>query len=619
MTVIEIANYVSGPFAAMLLADLGATVIKVEGPEGDPFRGWGQVDYSATFGSLNRNKKSVVLNLKDERDAGTLRRLIERADVLIENFRPGTMERLGLGYDDVRSSNERLIYCSITGFGASGPYRDFPGYDTVGQGMSGLLSLLTEMQAPQPMGISLSDHLAGMFASYGVLAALTARQRTGRGQRVETSLLESSIAFLAENAATYFEGGGPPPTRATRTHHALVFAFVGRDEPPFVVHLTTPAKFWRGLLEAIRRPGLADDPRFATRPARIANYDALEAILAGAFRGMTRDDALAVLRENDVPCGPLNDFGEVFADPQVRFLHMERTLPHPTRGSVRVVGSAVRLSETPTAISTAAPELGAHNGDIERLTMASPTPANILPHRIIGMIGPTPDAPFIYYQFYRVFPPGGLLIHSSLNLSGFSDAGVEDALASVWRSLDFLRSFNVDQILLAGVPLSAIAGRPRMLELLDEARRRAGIPVSTDFEEAIAGAHRLGLKRVAIAAKWSPELMRQTATYVEHAGLEVVGTCGDGQTLQQLHALNMQASLAVARDVGTRALRDAPQAQGLLLLGGHWLVMQAVIELEAAFGKPVISNPAAIYWAGLRDGGLRCAAPGMGMLMESLG
>jgi crotonobetainyl-CoA:carnitine CoA-transferase CaiB-like acyl-CoA transferase len=363
ITVLEIANYVSGPYASMLLGDLGATVIKIEAPGvGDPFRGWGKVEYSATFGSLNRNKKSVVLDIKAEKDA--LRSLIKRADVLIENFRPGTLERIGLGYDDARTMNDRLIYCSITGFGSDGPYRDYPGYDTVGQGMSGLLSLLTQMDAPQPMGISLSDHLGGIFACYGVLAALMARERTGRGQRVETSLLESSIAFLAENAANYFEGGGPPPSRATRTHQAQVFAFVAKDGKPFVVHLSSPPKFWEGLLEATGLTELAADERFSTRPARSKNYDALETILAERFRTKTRNEWMTLLRAADVPCGPLNDFKEVFEDPQVEFLGMRKKLPHAKRGSVTVVGSAVRLSDTPVAITSAAPDLGEHTKEV---------------------------------------------------------------------------------------------------------------------------------------------------------------------------------------------------------------------------------------------------------------
>jgi formyl-CoA transferase len=273
------------------------------------------------------------------------------------------LERSGLGYDDLRDANPRLIYCAITGFGAEGPYRDYPGYDTVGQGMSGLLSLLTEMNDPKPMGISLSDHLAGIFACYGVLAALFARERTGRGQLVETSLLESTVAFLAENAANFFEGSGKPPSRATRTHQAQVFTFVAADEKPFVVHLSSPPKFWQGLLTATQAHRLGTDERFATRPARVRNYDALEAELKAVFRTQDRAVWLERLREDDVPCGPLNDFKEVFDDPQVELLGLRLTLPHPKRGSVTVVGSPVRLSDTPVTISAAAPELGS---DTER-------------------------------------------------------------------------------------------------------------------------------------------------------------------------------------------------------------------------------------------------------------
>ena len=366
ITVLEIASYVSGPYATMLLGDLGATVIKIESPDGgDPFRGWGKVDYSPTFGSLNRNKKSVVLDLKDPKAREDLRQLAKRADVLVENLRPGAMDRMGLGYDQLSPLNERLIYCSISGFGSAGPYVDYPGYDTIGQAMGGLLSLLTEKQAPKPMGISLSDHLAGIFASYGILAAIVARQRTGRGQHVETSLLESTIAFLAENAAGFFETGRAPD-RATRTRQAQVFAFVARDEHPFVIHLSSPQKFWEGLTRAIERTEIQTDSRFAKREARIANYDALHDLLAAAFRMRDRDDWLARLRAEDVPCAPLNDLAEVFSDPQVEFLGLRKELPYPGRDHVAVVGSAVRLSDTPVRISSAAPQLGADTEEVLR-------------------------------------------------------------------------------------------------------------------------------------------------------------------------------------------------------------------------------------------------------------
>jgi formyl-CoA transferase len=309
---------------------------------------------------MNRNKKSVTLDLKSPEGQAAARKLARSADVIIENFRAGTMDRLGLGYEALAADNPRLVYCSITGFGSEGPYRARPGYDTVGQAMSGLLAVLTDRKAPQTMGISLSDHLGGTFACYGVLAALMARTSSGRGQKVETSLLQATLAFLGENAANFFEDGHVP-TRATRCQRAQVFAFTAGDGLPFVVHLSSPEKFWRGLLAAIGRETLATDERFSSRAARVKNYDALAAELAAAFRARPRADWLELLEAQDVPSGPLNTIEEVFADPQVIALDMRKTLPHRTRGTVSVVGNPVRMSATPPRVATAAPELGAHN------------------------------------------------------------------------------------------------------------------------------------------------------------------------------------------------------------------------------------------------------------------
>jgi crotonobetainyl-CoA:carnitine CoA-transferase CaiB-like acyl-CoA transferase len=359
--VLEFASYVSGPFAGMLLSDLGAEVVKVESPDGgDPFRNWGKQDYNGTFGSMNRNKKSVTLDLKTETGQASARRLTLGADVIIENFRSGVMERLGLGYEALAADNPRLVYCSITGFGSDGPYRSRPGYDTVGQAVSGLLGVLTDRKAPQPMGVSLSDHLAGTFAAYGVLAALMARTKSGRGQKVETSLLQATLALLGENAATFFEDGRIP-SRATRCQRAQVFAFTAGDGLPFVVHLSSPEKFWRGLLAVTDREALATDERFRTREMRVRNYDALCAELIAAFQTRPRAEWLALLEAEDVPSGPINTIDEVFADPQVVALGMRTNLPHRTRGTVAVVGNPVRLSATPPRVETAAPDLGAHN------------------------------------------------------------------------------------------------------------------------------------------------------------------------------------------------------------------------------------------------------------------
>jgi crotonobetainyl-CoA:carnitine CoA-transferase CaiB-like acyl-CoA transferase len=359
--VLEFASYVSGPFAGMLLSDLGAEVVKVESPDGgDPFRNWGKQDYNGTFGSMNRNKKSVTLDLKTEAGRASARRLALGADVIIENFRSGVMERLGLGYEALAADNPRLVYCSITGFGSDGPYRSRPGYDTVGQAVSGLLAVLTDRKAPQPMGVSLSDHLAGTFAAYGVLAALMARTTSRRGQKVETSLLQATLAFLGENAATFFEDGRIP-SRATRCQRAQVFAFTAGDGLPFVVHLSSPEKFWRGLLAVTDREALATDERFRTREMRVRNYDALCAELIAAFQRRPRAEWLALLEAEDVPSGPINTIDEVFVDPQVVALGMKKDLPHRTRGTVSVVGNPVRLSATPPRVETAAPDLGAHN------------------------------------------------------------------------------------------------------------------------------------------------------------------------------------------------------------------------------------------------------------------
>jgi crotonobetainyl-CoA:carnitine CoA-transferase CaiB-like acyl-CoA transferase len=364
ITVVEFASYVSGPYAGMMLADLGAEVIKIESPDGgDPFRGWGAADYSATFGSVNRNKKSVVLDLKDKHGLAAARMLAESADVLIENFRVGTMDRLGLGYDALKAKNPRLVYASITGFGPSGPYADRAGYDTVGQAMSGLLSVLTDLDNPKPMGISLSDHLTGMMAAYGILGALMARERTGKGQRVDTSLLSATIAFLGENAARFFETK-KKPTRETRAHSAQVYAFVDSKGEGFVVHLSSPAKFWEGLARTAGHPEWCEDERFKTKRDRQKNYDVLHELLAEIFRKNDRDHWLERLRAHDVPSAPIYTLDQVFADPQVKHLGLIREIPHKKLGHVSLVGGGVSLSETPTEIRTTAPDYGQHTEEI---------------------------------------------------------------------------------------------------------------------------------------------------------------------------------------------------------------------------------------------------------------
>lgn len=362
--IIEIASYVTGPFASQMLADMGADVIKIEEPErGDPFRGWGERNYSATFCSLNRNKKSLTLDLRQDEAREIVLKLAATSDVMIENFRPGVMERRRLGYEDIRPVNSKLVYCSISGFGPTGPYRDMPGYDTIGQARSGLLSLLTDPDKPQGMGISFSDHLTGMYACYGILAALMNRMLTGEGQKVETSLLRASVSFIAENAARFFETDHVP-RRKHRTTTAGVFAFVDKEGMPFILHLSSPDKFWNALFKVIGKPEWSADERFNNRKGRIANYDILSQGMQEVFRRGRREDWLKQLIENDVPAAPLNTLDEVFEDPQVRGYGFPIDVEHPKMGKVRMVGNAVDMSRTPPTIDRPPPVLGEHTDEI---------------------------------------------------------------------------------------------------------------------------------------------------------------------------------------------------------------------------------------------------------------
>ena len=362
--IVEAASYVTGPFASQLLADMGAEVVKIEEPKrGDPFRGWGERNYAATFCSLNRNKKSITLDLRIDAGRDIALRLASEADVLIQNFRPGVMEKRGLGYDDIKKLNSKIVYCSISGFGTTGPYRDMPGYDTVGQARSGLLSLLTDPGKPQGMGISFSDHLTGMYACYGVLSALMNRMLSGEGQHVETSLLRASVSFVGENAARYFETGHVP-RRKHRTTTAGVFAFEDRDGLPFVLHMSSPDKFWRNMFEVVGKPEWSEDSRFNNRKARIENYDTLVEQLTPIFRGGRREDWLRRLTEMDVPAAPINTLDEVFADPQVQTYGFPVEVEHPKMGKMKLLGNAVDMSRTPPSIDRPPPMLGEHTEEI---------------------------------------------------------------------------------------------------------------------------------------------------------------------------------------------------------------------------------------------------------------
>jgi crotonobetainyl-CoA:carnitine CoA-transferase CaiB-like acyl-CoA transferase len=365
ITVIECATFVTGPYAAALLADLGARVIKIESPpEGDPYRYFASDPvYSFNFAHLNRNKESLVLDLKAAKGKEICLDLIKRADIFVENFRPGTAERLGIGYPMARASNPKLVYCSISAFGQSGPYVDKPGFDTLGQAMSGLLSLLSDVNDPKVMGMAVSDYVTGLSAGYGILGALLARAKSGEGCRVETSLLQATLSFIGETAAGYLRTGHVP-NRMARVKNAHAFAFVCKDGLPLVIHCSVPEKFWLALLKACDRLDLATDERFKTREARRQNYQALEQALAPMFQTKLRHEWLTCLEAGDVPAVPLYNLGEALDDPQVKHLGLTEKLQHPKAGTLEFVGAPVHYENFTREKSHPPPLLGEHSGKI---------------------------------------------------------------------------------------------------------------------------------------------------------------------------------------------------------------------------------------------------------------
>ena len=373
--VLDLSRVLAGPWASQVLADLGAEVIKVERPgTGDDTRAWGppflrgaggaQTSESAYFVSTNRGKKSITVDLSRPEGQAIVRRLAERADVLVENYRIGTLERWGLGYEPLAAANPRLVYCSISGFGRSGPYAGRAGYDFLVQAMGGLMSVTGEPDGPPlKVGVAIADLLTGMYAATAVLAALAHRERSGRGQRVELALLDVQVAMLA-NQAESFLVTGEPPARVGNAHPSIVpyQAFATRDGH-VVVAVGNDAQFAR-LCEVVGRPELAGDARFATNAARVESREALVAALAPLLAARRGADWVAALEAAGVPCGPINDLAQVFADPQVRHRGLRLEAAHPVAGTVPMVASPIHLSETPVQSDIAPPTLGQHTREV---------------------------------------------------------------------------------------------------------------------------------------------------------------------------------------------------------------------------------------------------------------
>ena len=368
--VLDLSRILSGPVCTMLLADMGAEVVKVEPPPlGDDSRQWGPPfigGISTYFLSVNRNKKSLGLNLKTEEGRAILWKLIGRADVLIENFRPGVLDKLGFGYEQVRKANPRTVYCSISGFGQTGPYSDRPGYDVIAQGESGMMDLTGYPDGPPAkLGASLADVVAGLYACNGICLALLARHKTGKGQLVDVSLLDGMVSTLTYHALIYLTTGRSPQRAGTR-HPSIVPYQSFQTKDGFVNIAVTNQKQWENFCQALRFPEIARDPRFEAMKARLANYGELRPMIDRVVSQMTRAEVIAAMSEVGIPAGPINTVAEILEDPQIRARKMVEELIHPEYGPLKVLGIPIKLSETPGVVENAPPKFGEHNRAVLR-------------------------------------------------------------------------------------------------------------------------------------------------------------------------------------------------------------------------------------------------------------
>jgi formyl-CoA transferase/CoA:oxalate CoA-transferase len=390
LTVLDFTRVLAGPYCTMQLADLGARVIKIEQPgRGDDTRAWGPpfiAGESAYFLSINRNKESVALDLKHERARPILDALLSRTDIVVENFRPGTMERLGVSYDAVASTHPHVVYCSISGFGQTGPRRLEAGYDAMMQAEAGLMSITGAADGPPfRLGVAIGDIATGMFAVQGILAALFARERRTdrRGQRVDIAMLDAVTALLTYQASIAFLG--ETPRRMGNRHPSIApYDTFETADGSFVLSVGNDDQF-RRLARVLRRPELGSDPRFVTNADRVGNYDALRQELSATFSSWKRADLLSALTTAGVPSAAVRSVGEALADPQLAAREMVVPLEHVAAGSIRVLGSPLKLSETPATVRTPPPALGQHTTPVlKELGMSDADIASLRADRAIA-------------------------------------------------------------------------------------------------------------------------------------------------------------------------------------------------------------------------------------------
>ncbi len=368
LRVLDVTQVMAGPFCAMMLADLGADVVKVEPPAGDSSRQMpGTRDHdSPGFNAVNRGKRSLVLNLKTPAGRDALARLARTADILIENYRPGVMASFGLDYETLAADNPRLIYASISGYGSTGPGARKGGFDLIAQAVSGIMSVTGEPGgAPVKSGIPLTDLGAGLFALVGILASLAYRHASGRGQRVDTSLLEAGVALSVWEATEFFATGrAPQPMGSAHRMNAPYQAF--RCADGYIVIGGATDRLFPKLCDVLGHPEWSARSEFATTPSRVRHRAALAALIEEVTRTRSGSHWLAALEARDIPCGPLNDYAQVFADPQVQARGMMVEVDHPTLGHIKALGSPIKMSETPPEVHRRAPRLGEHTEEVLR-------------------------------------------------------------------------------------------------------------------------------------------------------------------------------------------------------------------------------------------------------------
>ncbi len=370
LTILDFTRILAGPYCTQILADHGANVIKIEQPgSGDGTRQWGPPwlgDQAAYFLSVNRNKRSLTLNLKHAEGQAIARSLAQRADVLIENFMPGVLAEIGLGYDAVRALNPGLIYCSITGYGQNGPYRDRPGYDFAIQAEGGVMSITGEPDgAPMKVGVAIADITAGLFAANAILTALHHRERSGAGQSIDVALLDAQIAWLA-NVAQNVLVTQAPAKRYGNAHASIVPYQTFATADGHLALAVGSDKQYRALCAALERDDLWADARFQTNPGRVTHREVLTPQLAAVFATRPTDAWVRLLQPADVPCAPINSVDAALNDPHVRARGMVQTAAHPTLGEMALLGPVAKLGATPAEIRNAPPLLGQHTNEVLR-------------------------------------------------------------------------------------------------------------------------------------------------------------------------------------------------------------------------------------------------------------